>query len=290
MSFELQIEFTGLFLYLARPDGRYTVLMPDCRDKAVSAQHEDGHKGVAHAGYVRVDAAALGLNVPAGSADTPQFEVVHRLSGQEVHLSGLTAGAVGGAPALPRFEAPYFVDMALRRDTLTETPRDLLMRLELTGGRFVAGVAGHQWSIPATLGSEAAPQVGAYASSVLWTTTMGGDTMEVLLRAFGTSPADAPRLSLRCGAGDEPRVVSIRIANLCAQNPLEWDSLELAETDRDLDFKWLYRLVESTSGSFKSRLQSSCPPTDVHFPFPTLSGGVPRSNQGCMGVTMRAAY
>ena len=79
MSFMLEVEISGLCLYVVHPDGqKVTVLMPDCRNDIVSPRHVDTRKGKPHVGYLRYDLADQVPGVQKGVGDTPLYEVVRQ--------------------------------------------------------------------------------------------------------------------------------------------------------------------------------------------------------------------
>src|SRR4051812_37492518 len=58
MSFTLEVEFSGLCLFVLHPDEpRVAVLMPDARKSTANPVHVDGTRGIPHVGYTRFDLA-----------------------------------------------------------------------------------------------------------------------------------------------------------------------------------------------------------------------------------------
>jgi hypothetical protein len=103
MSFTLEVDFSGLCMYVVNPDtGKVTVLMPDCRMRTHTADvfHADGQRAVHHVGYVRINLADLGvpltLTPPAVTSDAagePRYELVHRFDRQVLHFVEAAAPA-----------------------------------------------------------------------------------------------------------------------------------------------------------------------------------------------------
>jgi hypothetical protein len=44
-------------------------------------------------------------------------------------------------------------------------------------------------------------------------------------------------------------VIDLKIANLCAHDPLEWSVFPERPVEHDVDFKWLYRLLQYNDGT-----------------------------------------
>jgi hypothetical protein len=80
--------------------------------------------------------------------------------------------------------------------------------------------------------------------------------------------------------------VSVKIANLCAVNPLEWDEMEQRSTDGpDNDFKWLYQLFRPKNGiSWDDYLK------DKTLPAPKRIGKLVSTNNDCMPAHTVAAF
>lgn len=289
MSFELEVEFSGLCMYLVDTDNqRAAVLMPDCR-KGVDPVHADRQKGVHHVGYLRFDLANLeGVGgVPEGTAaGGPRYEVVHRFHFQQLEFPYLPDGPVkipGNGLGFPEFDE-FTQDLELKPGMFSDDPpKVLLMRTILKGGEMDSGRQ-KNWRLPPVL-KPGSNYIGHFASDAIWVCPVPGDSLTV--RIAGFDGADPVEFVLRPVEGEE--VVHLKIANLCAVNPLEWEELELEELTvagdgqdeetRDRDFKWLYRLLESTSAPLPARLGEN-----PDLPVPVLEPDQGAGVQGCMGA------
>lgn len=80
----------------------------------------------------------------------------------------------------------------------------------------------------------------------------------------------------------------MRIANICADNPLEWRELgvqRVVVSREDDDFRWFYQILESKTGSLTSLVARSGGKLPVPKLDRRLAGG--RSNPpGCEGCTI----
>jgi hypothetical protein len=82
--------------------------------------------------------------------------------------------------------------------------------------------------------------------------------------------------------GGQPGVV-VKFANLCTRNSMQWSELPTHTTSEDLDFKWMYRLLESTTGgTIEQRIKA----TGKALPHPILDDVSTLSDQGCMPAVM----
>lgn len=287
MSFEMEVEFSGLCMYLVDPENKHAaVLMPDCR-KGVDPVHADRDKGVHHVGYLRFDLANLSgvAGVPEGTPlGGPHYEVVHRFNFQQLEFPDLPDEPVTIASlGFPQFEE-FTQDLELKPGMFsTLPPKVLLMRTILKGGEVDSGRQ-KNWRLPPALkpGSDYRDH---FASKATWVCPVPGDT--VTIRIAGFDGADPVEFVLKPVEGEE--VVHLKIANLCAVNPLEWQELELEELKaakdgkdketRDRDFKWLYRLLDSTSAPLPARLGEK-----PDLPVPVLEPDQGAGVQGCMGA------
>jgi hypothetical protein len=280
MSFELEVEFRGLCLIVRDPGGEVAgVLMPDCR-KTVNPLHEDGTMGVHHVGYLRLDLANLS---PGG----PRADVIHRFNCESLEFVGIEGEAMttNVEEALPDF-ARFAADVELKPGLFSEKhPAELLMRTVLKGGDL-SGDGLKTWFLPRHLKVDT-EYSGTFASAPFWTRTVEGDYITLRIVPFDGS--DPMEFTLRPVEGEN--VVSLKIANLCAINPLEWGELEGTEEleepapgYRDEDFKWLYRLLQSRTAPFGTRLGNEDFPVPVHSKREDVAGV-----QGCMPGTITAA-
>jgi hypothetical protein len=263
MAFMLEVEFTGLCQYLVQRDGtQIGVVMPDARQNGRPVESFDFESSkkylVPHVGYLRYNLADTGVAISsAGRQGTPSYEVIHRfdyddldfgfgfdqpMEQHELHLPNVRefASTVSTKPGLFS-EAP---------------PKDLLMRTIVRGGSLTTRPNGGLWRIDQTLSSNGnPPYLGQFAGFATWRRLVFDD--EIVLRLRDWNGADKDVIRLRPHGRD--RVVRLKIANLCAENPLEWPELYLRmfSGDADDDFRWFYRLWQDRRGDFKTLLGSS---------------------------------
>jgi len=280
MPFDLEIEFSGLCLYVVEPGGQQvTVLMPDARERYnPNPFHADDTDAVPHVGYLRCNAADLGLSVPGGEdGGAPRYEVVHRFHRQEVNF-GNTFSATS---MVNQLKFPHFDQFAPGLDLLPglsgSTPPDiLLMRLVLTGGTFASTEEEPVWEIPSSLNGGGSPYSGQFASFAVWTRQVNASDVTLNITDFDGTP----QTSLTLSPADGTRV-RLKMSNLCAENPLEWDDLPIRQvTGPDNDFRWLYRLLTaSTDPDVETLLQNE---ELLPVPLPADLGGEVGADD-CMG-------
>lgn len=286
MSFTLQVEFSGLCLFVVDPyDSRVAVLMPDARGRSADPAHVDGTDGVPHVGYLRFNLADIVAGFPAGPADEPQFECVHLLNGQELSFGAAPAAPVAVTRlALPELAkiAPHPYDPAwsfLTLDTVAlfsgAPPQTLLMRTRLPGGTLDS-LPDERWVFPPTL-SPGTPYEADFASFVTWTTDIADEYVTIRLAGFDGSHPVA--ISLRPADGS---TVSLKVVNFCDKNPMEWQDLGKRQVDMDdEDFKWIYRLPQPITGTYANFLQGAELPIPKRPP--TFATGV----EDCLGAQTR---
>ena len=125
---------------------------------------------------------------------------------------------------------------------------------------------GKGWRLDSTLNSQPIDYEGQFAKYTTWSRRVEAPALEITIRSFGAAEMDTIRLA---PPGDAPdRVLKIKLANLCADNPLEWDALGLPEVAlrRDDDFKWLYRLLAPRNESYESALNNKELPVPILLP------------------------
>lgn len=291
-SFRLAIEMTGICLYVWEPDsGELTVFMPDARrTEDPFARHPDGTAAVPHAAYLRFDLKNLDTGVEhggqAGSGESPSYEVVHRFQRENLVLNIPDDGGVNGSLGLPDFRA--FAPVLQPKPALYDPvpPAGVVMRMRLTGGEiftrenaFRANSERIHWKIDGDLHPEKKQTAGPFEGEVVWQRMLTGKGIELALSQFGKNRAVTIPLIARDANGEIPEI-RLKLANLCG-NPLEWD--ELASPPQpviDVDFKWLYRLMELRSEFLGQYPNHLCP-----VPEPIL---VPNGNEGdlqdCFGA------
>jgi hypothetical protein len=257
-SFELRIEITGLCLYLEHDRTHVTVVMPDARRVPIEgsdggfanpAPHADETPAAPHAGYLRFDIANL---FPDGSTlgtipsaySGPTFEGVHRFDRERVDfLIPDQPGDVGNLDSvrLPRFAefAPAKQPRAALADL--ENP-GVLMFTSLQGGTWFSNTEG-SWSLTGELGrpNETDTKIVNLGGIVHWSRPVSGDRLVIRLTRRGGQTRE---ITLFPTPGVNPHI-ELKLANLCADNPLEWDEFAMHMIRvADVDFKWLYRLLE----------------------------------------------
>jgi len=304
MSFELRVEFAGLCLYAVHSDGnRAAVVLPDAR-KSATPVHADGERGEPHAGYLRFDLANLDLpgmgagelQVPAGevadqTADSgdPLYEVVHRLGHKRIDF-GLAAATP--APLAVNLALPHVNQFADQLAPVAGVfgaappPNGVLARAVVHGGTLTGtSSTGKTWSLASVLHSQslAQPHGGAFAGFALWKRQLDLPGLTVTVSNFdGSSPIRIPLKPIRQGSRD---VISLKVANLCAHNPLEWSEFSLHEVvSHDLDFKWIYRLLAPKQGTYKTALAGA------ELPFPRAVGSQAFGDEDCVGGRIDADF
>src|SRR5215213_868053 len=209
MSFILQVDFSGLCLYVHdAANEKVAVLLPDARRLPPKGPHPDGTFGIPHAGYVRFSLADgckppdLGTAIPQGDDDRPAYEVVHlfkgRVLGFEINGDAAPITFAPQVPDLKRF-APYrnssgeIEPLLVLADNLFSSapPATLLMRTVLQGGTITGENVRENWFFPSVLnpGEEAYKDI--FANVVRWTRSV--DSVVLTVSAFdGTSVTRIP--------------------------------------------------------------------------------------------------
>ncbi|HEU0055211.1 MAG TPA: hypothetical protein VFQ39_18620 [Longimicrobium sp.] len=281
MSFELRVSFTGLCLYLIHPNGRQAaVLQPDARKDNANPRHADDTDGEFHAAYLRFDLASLATGFPGapGADEVPPYEVVHRF-GRQVLDFGIPDDnntALQVDLSVPDFGG-FAPTLQLLPGLFSTTPPDeLLTRMVLNGGTL-SGLPEDSWKIPGFFHPDGTPTPGQFASLITWSRQVEGDGIELTLTDFdGGNEVRIPLRPVTTDTGDQ--VLSLKVANLCAKNALEWPELGIRTVDQDdVDFKWLYRLFEPAQGSYGDLLRGGT------YPIPRLQHGNPFGVEDCMG-------
>jgi len=316
-TFELRVEFAGLCLYVDHRSaksgtavpGDVTILMPDAR-KTVDPVHADGARGDAHTGYIRFDLAnvlaALSVQnakqpeafAAAGEVDegtgSPPNEVIHRFDFELLDFglapaSAKAAGRLVGDIKVPRFD-DFTDEISPIAEALTEKPAEpaFLMRTTISGGRMDAQPSGKTWGFSPVLKYQRnGGYSGNFAGFVVWTRELDEDAfpngLVVRIRKIDGSGETAIPLkpvTMRGTDDSAPKQrITIKVANLCADNPLEWNEFRLRNVvDRDIDFKWLYRLLKSDNATaLQDRLENA------ELPFPREVSVQAYGDEDCMG-------
>jgi hypothetical protein len=286
MSFDLRIEFSGLCLFVVRRDDRSEhrvvhVLMPDARKplSVDTVMHDDGTPAVPHAGYLRFDLADFHHDLPGIEEDgvSPRYEGVHRFGGESVDLG------IRDDPSDTEVDELLFPNFKTidRRLTLLprllagQPPNPLLMRMRLTGGRFMSHSGGSNWTFPSIATEAGHVYQGQFANFAVWTREkIDQRGLDLTFTTFADGKSN--KIPLRSKNG---RPIRLKVANLCAENPLEWPELKIRviETEEDLDFKWLYSLYDNR--------ETVIPDPGDMLPVPVLdrTSGAAGREQDCTG-------
>ena len=250
-KFRLRIDLTGICLYLWAVDRKsLTVVMPDAARRPPShvLRHPDGTPAAPHVGYLRFDLKNLVTGLVSGDQEgengSPSYEAVHRFQFEELKLGLPEGDEVRGALGLPNADVFAPVRRAMRSLDDERPPNFVLMRMRLDGGSVRTKEVSIDWKIDGYLHPDARMTRFRAHGTVVWERELSGTGLEVVLSRFGG--AETARIPLRAlpprkGATPEIR---LKIANLCS-NPLEWSELDTPVVPGpDVDFKWLYRLLE----------------------------------------------
>lgn len=287
MAFTVEVELSGLCLYVINPDRqKVAVLMPDCRKRthAEAPFHLDETPAEFHVGYVRIDAASAGLNVTAPGtttdrADEPRYELLHRFDRQILQFVGTpTAGSPSVDLKFPEF--PLFApNLDLLPGLFTTTPPEsLLMRTVLEGGTFSSASTKETWRFDTQFNPSAPQYFGQFASFATWTRRYEGNTLTLRVTDF----AGATEAEFVFSPVPPDATLHVKIANLCANNPLEWSDLNMRlVTEADRDFKWLYQLFRPISGTYPQLLLNAFLPIPERKDLSRETGAA-----DCMGATI----
>jgi hypothetical protein len=303
MPFTVEVSFEGLCLYVLHTDGdRAMVFMPDARLRPGEVpRYHLGNKEKAepHVGYVRFNLAnlaelpALDPPLPEGVNATlragPEYEVVHRFDSQILHF---------GAPVKPEkmtvdLAVPDFQtlaqDLELRPDLFQahQPDRVVLLRTSLEGGELRSvranGQAGsrQKWEFPEPFGSPDNYE-GEFDSSVVWRRHVDADALPVRITDLSGNVQASFSLRPLVPGG----TVAVKVANLCAVNPLEWEEMQQRSTDGpDNDFKWLYQLFRPKNG-----IEWDDYLVDKVLPAPSRVDFTVSEANDCMPAHTRASY
>jgi hypothetical protein len=157
--------------------------------------------------------------------------------------------------------------------------KKLVMRTILKGGTLCGPEGQRKWRIPRLRSSKTDEYKKNFASFTEWERDVTGDKLALRTTAFdGSGETMIPLGPFAAG-----EIVTVEIANLCAQNPLEWEDLPKRKVmGTDEDFKWVYRMLKPTTGSYASLLKGS------PLPAPRLvRDGSRTGDDDCMGATIK---
>lgn len=256
MAFNLEVEFSGLCLYVVdETNAQVGVLMPDARLNTANAHHEDGTAGIPHVGYLRFNLNDLNPVFPVEiDPSRPKYEGVHQFNRETLEF--VMGGSVDPIKAdninVPKFEeiapdlsAPGKSMIKVRDGLFTESqPAQVLMRTILNGGT-ITGTSEEPWVFGNLFRPGQNGYLGKFAPVVIWKRPV--ETLSIRFTPFGGgTPIEFP-LEPKEGAGG---TVRLKVANFCSTNPLEWEEMGRRTIDEDdHDFKWLYRLLAPVNGT-----------------------------------------
>jgi hypothetical protein len=299
-EFDLEVEFAGLCMYVPSSDGKeVTVLLPDARKNKLDPtfakpHHADKTSGIPHAGYVRFDLKNLmdaiptnNVQIPEGDKlNGPRYEVVHRLirnglEKEEIDF-GLPDPDANAAAMEIDLDLPHSEKFATVLQVIPEAyngaHKNLLARTVLKGGKLVAEGKGAEYAFSRQLApGNAKNHSGKFAGFATWTRKVEGEQLTLTI----TGPEEDP-VEIRLKPDGSNKIV-LKIANLCSDNPLEWNEFGSDDPvrDRDEDFKWLYSLLQPTNNASWKDLLGGTP-----LPVPELNRLAPPGLglTECMGV------
>jgi len=292
MSFELRVEFSGLCLYLPTPRGdQAAILMPDGRRRSADLMHADDEPAEPHVGYLRfnlanLNSAAEGID-PRLTPNEPPYEVIHRF-GRHV----LDFGLDDPQPMDIRLPLPDFREFApslvLKPGLFGEAPDPtLLLRTIIAGGSLGAQEGNRNWRIPNTLNPGGQEVSGQFAGSIMWTRTVDQDSLNLRIHSFDGFKEVVIPLHPTPDA-DGQAVILLKVANLCAYNPLEWEDMNPQDASGpDKDFRWLYRLVEPREGGELGDVLKGAP---LPVPHPAEDEPSPAGREHCIGGRITGAF
>ena len=280
-SFELRVDITGICLFVRRRGSSVMrILMPDGRATGGALQHPDQSPAIPHAGYMRFDLANTNSNAAntsiSGAKDTPQFEVVHLFDREELRFGIDDDGDLVDDREL---SVPTFSEFAPQLKLLDDLggpnpARELLMRTELYGGTLTCIRDAIQWDIP-DLDPAGKTRRHWFGGQVRWTRMIQGRDLTLRILKFDGSGVAEIRLRPTTASGDKPAIL-IKLANLCAADPLEWGNLGVTHpVAPDVDFKWLYHLMQP-----RPDCKVPYPPRDLPHPLP-VRGKLENATQDC---------
>lgn len=300
MAFTLEVEFSGLCLYvLHRADpSLVAVLLPDCRQTAHASpiKHIDGRDAKPHVGYVRFDMEQLKLvSKVAAAATEPRYELVHRFARQVLKFEGTLAGATEiNADNLffPRLDCLGFpLDLVPNLFATDDAvvPKALLARMILDGGTLQAKRNEDSWYLPQLCASGASKPtyVAKYASEAKWKRAFGGDTLTVRITDF----ADKDESKFVVEGIADGSSLTVKVANLCCQNPLEWEDLPSRRVNNaDDDFKWLYTLLQPTGTDYPNLLGGIGAGAELPHPILVAAGSAETGSDDCIAGIKTAEF
>lgn len=255
MAFKLVVEFSGLCLYLIHSDGnRVGVAMPDGRVKNLNVKdYQDGCPETPHVGYLSHNLDDT-RTVAHPLTKAPESEVIHRFDFETLDF-GLGAAQPITVKTLdvPDLKDFTTTDVAFRKGLLPgKAGGDLLMFTALNGGTLEGKATKDEWSISSVLNPGTPAHAGSFGGTITWERDVPAMSLTLTLKAFAPSVKET-KIVL---APADNSTVYLKIANLCSDNPMEWDELGIRSFPRqigafDNDFKWIYNLLEHSKYTFE---------------------------------------
>jgi len=292
----LSVEFAGVCLYVIdrRQETTVSVLIPTCvPNERVRNHHEDEDVGARHVPYLLMDLANLEPESakrvrPGFVADGPRFQVVRRLSREELFFEpeesqGSVVQLVPDPLPLPDLSV-YKPQIKLKVGLDSATPpEELNVRTTLRGGKLTATtIGGPGRSNPAAGQDRDWDKLDAdWAGSIIWTRPIPDEPINIRIQSWEPGKEN-PSLTLWPVPGGDGKVIKLKIANLCETNPLEWKEFEHRFQKDDVDFKWLFRLFEASDGGSLLEVFGG---RGHKFPYPKLKNRPARTtgSTGCTG-------
>lgn len=200
MPFNLQVDFSGLCLYVLHPTDKtqVAILMPDGRGRTEGNDyHLDDEPAEAHVGFIRINLADLrttGMKLPQGEAeDEPAYELIHRFDGEVLEFAGLEptefTGVALAVPDLGKF-AP---GLQLLPGLFTKTPPPaLLMRSILKGGIIESTPTPRKWKFSRLLAGNHPEYKDSFVPFVSWKRTVDCDRLTIRISSFDGDPRKQP--------------------------------------------------------------------------------------------------
>ena len=113
--------------------------------------------------------------------------------------------------------------------------------------------------------------LGTFAGTAIWRRFVFDDELVLRVRDWEGTYKDVIRLRPH----GRDRIVRLKIANLCAENPLEWPELYLRmfSGDADEDFKWFYFLWRDRQRDDFEDLRENDEPKLLPVPVPIQAHG-----------------
>jgi len=268
----LHVEISGVCLHVRRKNNQgITVLMPDARFAHKNhVKHGDGTDAVAHVPYLRInmanlatDGAFLGDGDANMSNGSPMYEIIHRIDREAIDFGAATPeGVKENVFLIP--EASEFapvLELSPNLLSVSKPPKSVVGRIQLNGGVIQStGVATQNWKFTGELredGKDVEPK--QYGGVIDWSREFDGPNFTLTLKSL--DDATTRQIPLVARKDNGQLRIKLKIANLCALNPLEWDELpENTVLRDDNDFKWVYQFLQLKPGKDPKKFPRSAVP------------------------------